>query len=71
MNSSANGSEEFLPVEESAESLDDDLFIPIKRAKRTIDHEMSMYASMYQSAATDQNPLNFRNTVENVRNFSF
>jgi hypothetical protein len=55
------------PVDEEALEDDDDyLFMPVKRAKSTIDHEISLYSSMYKSAVEDHNPLNFWRAVNEV-----
>jgi len=61
-----------IPIEATEDPTEDDvdyLFVPKKKVKRIIDHELSLYASMYENDASDRNPLNFWKRVEKVSGF--
>jgi len=64
-----------LPAEPITNEATDDfeftMYVPIKRAKNSLDGEISTYASMYQSAANEQDPLIFWKNAEKVRKFNF
>jgi len=55
------------PIEEAPEETEneeDDLYMQIKRAKTTIDHELSVYSSIYRSEIEDNDPLLFWKNAE-------
>lgn len=48
------------------EDLEDQMFVPIKKHKSTLDHEILLYNSMYENASGNNNPLDFWKSAEKV-----
>jgi len=54
-----------VPMESIEEDVvKDEIFVPAKRAKSTIEHELSSYRLMYNNAIEDRNPLIFWKNAE-------